>query len=140
MNNAYLFAGIAMLLWGIAPLFAKLGLAGAQPLAALTIRSLIITAILVIVVSITGQWGSVSGVTAKTIIFIALEAICAALLGQLAYYYAIKFDEIGRVSPLAAAFPLVALFLGIIFLGEKVTILKVAAASLIVAGVILLRY
>jgi transporter family protein len=46
--NAYLLAGIAMVFWGIAPIFGKLGLGGTQPLAALTIRSLIISAILLL--------------------------------------------------------------------------------------------
>lgn len=140
MLNAYWLAGIAMVFWGIAPIFGKLGLGGIQPLAALTIRSLIISAILVITVSVSGQWGNVTGVTAKDAIFIAFEGICAALLGHLAYYYALKFGEVGHVSPIVAAFPLVALLLGIVFLGEKVTVYKVAAAVLIVSGIVLLKY
>lgn len=140
MLNAYVLAGIAMVFWGIAPIFGKLGLGGIQPLAALTIRSLIISAILLIAVTASGQWGHVGGVTAKDAAYIALEGICAALLGQLAYYYALKFGEVGRVSLIVAAFPLVALFLGIIFLGEKLTILKLVAALLIVTGIVLLNY
>lgn len=140
MLNAYWLAGIAMVFWGIAPIFGKLGLGGIQPLAALTIRSLIISAILVIAVSVSGQWGNVTGVTSKDAAFIALEGVCAALLGQLAYYYALKFGEVGRVSPIVAAFPLVALCLGIVFLGEKVTFIKLIAALLIVAGIVLLKY
>lgn len=140
MLNAYVLAGIAMVFWGIAPIFGKLGLGGIQPLAALTIRSLIISVILLIAVTVTGQWGHVAGVTAKNAAYIAFEGICAALLGQLAYYYALKFGEVGRVSPIVAAFPLVALFLGIIFLGEKVTFLKLVATLLIITGIALLKY
>lgn len=139
MFNAYLLAGIAMVFWGIAPIFGKLGLGGIQPLAALTIRSLIISALLVLAVTASGQWGNVTGVTAKDTMFIALEGICAALLGQLAYYYALKFGEVGHVSPIVAAFPVVALLLGIVFLGEKISIAKIVATILIVAGIVLLK-
>lgn len=140
MFSAYLMAGIAMVFWGIAPIFGKLGLGTMPPLAALTIRSLIISAILLVTVTITGQWGNIAGATAKDATYIALEGICAALIGQLAYYYALKFGEIGRVSPIVAAFPLVALFLGILFLGEKVNFCKIIASFLIVAGIVLLKY
>ncbi len=140
MLSAYLMAGIAMVFWGIAPIFGKLGLGTISPLAALTIRSLIISAILLVTVTITGQWGNVVGVTAKDTTYIALEGICAALIGQLAYYYALKLGEIGQVSPIVAAFPLVALCLGILFLGEKVSFYKIVAAFLIVVGITLLKY
>lgn len=140
MLNTYLMAGIALVFWGIAPIFGKLGLGNTSPLAALTIRSLIISALLLITVTIAGQWGNVAGVTAKETAYIALEGICAALLGQLAYYYALKFGEVGRVSPIVAAFPIVTLFLGILFLGEKITLYKVVAAFLIVVGIVLLKY
>ncbi|TGE37299.1 hypothetical protein E4K67_15750 [Desulfosporosinus fructosivorans] len=140
MSNAYLMAGVAMVFWGIAPIFGKLGLGGTPPLAALTIRSLIISTILLITVTVAGQWGNVVGVTAKNTTYIALEGICAALIGQLAYYYALKFGEVGRVSPIVAAFPLVALFVGIVFLGEQITFYKVIAAFLIVAGIFLLKF
>lgn len=140
MFNAYLLASIAMVFWGVAPIFGKMGLGSIHPLAALTIRSLVVSGILLITVTVFKQWGNIADVTAKGAIYIALEGICAALLGQLAYYYALKSGEVGRISPIVAAFPLVALFLGIIFLGETVTFYKVAAAFLIVAGIILLKY
>lgn len=129
-----------MVFWGIAPVFGKLGLGDLQPLIALTIRSVIISLLLIIAVTMKGQWGLVAGATTKDIVYIALEGICAALLGQLAYYYALKFGEVSRVSPVVSAFPLVALVLGIIFLGEKVTIFKVIAGLLIVSGIVLMKY
>ena len=140
MFNAYILAGIAMIFWGVAPIFGKLGLGGMQPLAALTIRSIVVSVILLITVNASGQWSNITEVTAKDATYIALEGICAALLGQLAYYYALKFGEVGRVSPIAGAFPLVAIFLGIIILGEKVTFYKVVAGLMIVTGIFLLKY
>lgn len=139
MVNAFLFAGIAMLLWGIAPIFGKLGLLTTQPLAALTIRSLVVSVILLIAVTASGQWGNITGINAKSAIFLALEGICAALLGQLSYYYALKYGEVGRISAVVAAFPLVALLLGILLLGEKLTFTKIIATLLVVSGIVLLK-
>jgi transporter family protein len=133
-------AGIAMVFWGIAPIFGKLGLGGMPPLAALTIRSVIISAILLITVTLAGQWETITEVTAKAATYIALEGICAALLGQLAYYYALKFGEVGQISPIVAGFPLVALFLGMVFLGERISMAKIIATILIITGITLLKY
>lgn len=138
--NEYAFAGIAMIFWGIAPILGKLGLSELHPMTALTIRSTIITIILLALVTIRGQWGLVTSATLKDVGLIGLEGICAALLGQLAYYYALQLGEVSRVSPIVSAFPLVALVLGIIILGEKVTIYKIIAAILIIAGMVLMRY
>lgn len=140
MPNAYLLAGIAMVLWGVAPLFGKLGLGGTHPLAALTIRSVVTSVILLITVTLLGKWGNVTGVAPKEALYIVLEGLCAALLGQLAYYYALKFGEVGRVAPVVAAFPLVALILGVIFFGEELTLTKVAAAASIFSGIVLLKF
>ena len=140
MMNYYIFAGIAMILWGVAPILGKLGLGNLQPLTALTIRSLLISLLLIVVITVRGQWDLVAGAAVKDVAFIGLEGICAALLGQLAYYYALKIGEVSRVSPIVSAFPLVALFLGILFLGEKLSVYKVIAAILIVAGMILMKY
>ncbi len=140
MFSAYLFAGIAMLFWGIAPIFGKLGLGSTQPLIALTIRSFIISIILLITVTVSGQWENILRITSKDATYIAFEGICAALLGQLAYYYALKYGDVSQISPLVAAFPLIALLLSIMVLGEKITLCKVAASFLIAGGVVLLRY
>ena len=137
--NEFAFAGIAMFFWGIAPILGKLGLSELQQLAALTIRSSIITVLLLAAVTIRGQWGLITSAALKDVGFIGLEGICAALLGQLAYYYALRLGEVSRVSPIVSAFPLVALVFGIIILGEKLTIYKIIAAILILAGMLLMR-
>lgn len=139
MSNAYVMATLAMLLWGLAPIFGKLGLANANPLTALTIRSLVISAILLVIATATGQWKSLLQVAPREASFLALEGICAALLGQLAYYYALKFGDVSQVTPVVAAFPIVAILLAVTVLGEQITATKVIAAVLISAGVVLLK-
>lgn len=139
MFNAYVFAAVAMIFWGLAPIFGKLGLTRMDPLSALTVRSVISTLILIVAMYLSGNWGNISISSPQEVGFIALEGICGALVGQLAYYYALKLGEVSTVSPMVSAFPLVAIILAVIFLGEKVTFIKVIAALLIVTGITLLR-
>lgn len=138
--NSYLLAVIAMFFWGIAPIFGKLGVNDVQPLTALTLRSVIISVLLLGTITCLGQWGELLSVKLETVKYIGMEGLCAALLGQLAYYYALKLGEVSQISPIVAAFPLVALVLGIVFLGEKITVYKIIAALLITLGIILLKY
>ncbi len=139
MSHAYLMAVLAMLFWGLAPIFGKLGLASVNPLSALTIRSLVISAILLVIAVWTGQWKSLLQIAPREASFLALEGICAALLGQLAYYYALKFGDVSQVTPVVAAFPVVALLLAFAVLGEQITATKIVAAILITTGIVLLR-
>ncbi|MDR3592464.1 MAG: EamA family transporter [Negativicutes bacterium] len=140
VSNSLVFALLAMLLWGLAPLFGKLGLGGLEPLTALTIRSGVITLILVVFVLATGKGAAVMSAQPRDVAFICLEGLCAALLGQLAYYYALKYGELGKVTPVVAAFPLVAFVLGLLVLGEKLTWSKGLGALFVVIGVALLNY
>jgi transporter family protein len=138
--NSLIFALLAMVLWGVAPLFGKAGLHNLDPVAALTVRSSVITLALVVFVVVTGRWSAAATAQPREIAFIALEGFCAALLGQLAYYYALKYGEISKVTPVVAAFPLVTLVLGLAILGEKLTWGKAVGGLLVVAGVVLINY
>jgi transporter family protein len=137
--NAYVFALIGLIFWGIAPIFGKIGLVEVAPGLALFIRSSIITAILLAWLLISGQAPCLAGVAPRSWLFIGLEGICAALLGHLAYYYALKWGEVSLVSPVIAAFPVVTVLLAFLLLGEKFTPGKLVGALLIVLGIIVLN-
>lgn len=139
MSSAYLMAVLAMLFWGLAPIFGKLGLSSVNPLTAITIRSVVISAILLSIAIATGQWKSLLQLGPREVSFLALEGICAALLGQLAYYHALKLGDVSQVTPVVAAFPIIAMLLAFAVLGEQITVTKVIAAILITTGVVLLR-
>jgi bacterial/archaeal transporter family protein len=140
MAKSYIFAILAMMLWGIAPIFGKLGLTQLEPLAALTLRSGLITVLLLIFVTLGGHWSGIVSASPRDMFFIGMEGLCAALLGQLAYYYALKYGEVSKVSPVVAAFPLVALMLAFVIVGEKITLGKVMGSAFIVVGILLLKY
>lgn len=138
--QAYWYAIVAMLFWGIGPVFGKIGLAELEPIPAMVIRAWVITALLTGFALAGGHGRELLSFNPRAALFVIMEGMCAAFLGQLAFYYALKYGEVSQVSPIASAFPVVAMVIAVIFLGEQLTAAKVVAAGLIVSGIILLKY
>ena len=135
----YLFALLAAFFMGLAPIFGKTGLQNISPPVALTIRSFIISGIMMGYLAWSNDFNVLRDIKISSWGFIALEGICAALLGQLFYYQALKSGEASMVVPLIASFPLFTFILASIFLGDKITLAKVGGLLLIVSGVVLIR-
>jgi len=138
--SPYALAIISMFLWGMAPIFGKLGLAKTNPYIAFAIRCFVIAAIMLIVILVRGDFREFAKVDLKSFAFISLEGIFATLIGHFAYYYALKLGETSKVVPITSAFPLITVIISIIFLSEKLTIYKGSGIILIIAGVLLLRF
>jgi uncharacterized membrane protein len=63
----------------------------------------------------------------------------AALAGGIGFYYvALRGERLSIVVPLTAVYPLVAILLGMLFLGERLSPLQWAGIGLTTAGVMLL--
>jgi len=63
----------------------------------------------------------------------------AALAGGIGFYYvALRGERLSVVVPLTAVYPLVAVLLGMLFLGERLSLLQWAGIGLTTAGVMLL--
>lgn len=137
--NYLIFALLAAFFFGLAPIFGKLGLEGVNPVVALCIRSFVISGIMLGWLLLNTDISPVTDVTAKTWVLIALEGVCAALVGQLFYYYALKSGDPSVVVPLIATFPLFTFILATIFLGDKVTLTKVGGLVFILMGIVLIR-
>lgn len=137
--NYVLFALLAALMFGLAPIFSKIGLEGVNPGIALTIRSSVITVVMLAWVMFSGGLDALSDVGPRGWFFLALDGISAALLGQLFYYYALKSGEASIVVPVVAAFPIFTLIVAAFLLGERVTAAKAIGLLMVVGGVVLVR-
>jgi len=129
-----------MIFWGAAPIFGKIGLTKINPYIALAIRSFIVALIMLIIISIRGDFRELIKVDLKSVAFIGLEGIFASLIGHFAYYYALKLGETSKIVPITSAFPLITVLIAIIFLSEKITLFKGSGILLIIAGIVLLRF
>lgn len=137
--NYFVFALLAAIMFGLAPVFSKIGLEGVNPGVALTIRSSVITMIMLIWVMFNGGAEALSEAGPRGWFFLALDGISAALLGQLFYYYALKSGDASVVVPVVAAFPIFTVMVAAFLLDESITVARLAGLMMVVAGVILVR-
>jgi transporter family protein len=141
MDKSFLFAVLAAVIWGFAPALEKVGLKGAgmDPFLGVFIRTIPIALFAMLGVLAMGRMGEVASIDLKSALFVAAGGLVAGLLGQLAFYSALKWGEASVVVPVAATYPLVALLVSVLFLGEAFTMQKLAGIALVVGGVVLLK-
>lgn len=138
--NAYAYAILAVLFWGSAPVFEKLGLQTLPPSAGIFIRSVIATVGTAVMFTLGGNgWGWVSSASPRALFFLALAGFNSAFLGQYFYFSALKLGEASRIVPLCSTYPFVAFVLSIFILGESITLSKVAGMGCVLLGIYLLR-
>lgn len=135
----YMLALVAALCWGVAPIFEKWSLLRASPLTVLTVRSLVVSATLLVVGLLTGQLQELRRVDASLFQLIAMGGLFGSLVGLFIYFWALKQDLASTIVPVAGSYPLVAAILGILFLGEPFSIQRLCGAFLIVLGIFLVR-
>ncbi len=66
-----------------------------------------------------------------------VTAICMAI-ALIVFFYALTQGDASRVVPASSAYPAVTLIGAALFLGESVTLTRVAGTALVVAGVVLI--
>ena len=132
------FALIATLSWGIAPIFAKLGLAKVDPLSGLALRTASALIVLAIIIFATGSFKRVLSVPLRSAGFMIVEGIVSSLIGQLAFYYTLKLGGVSKAVPITSTYPLVTVILATLILGERMAVGRVCGSVLVVLGVFLI--
>jgi bacterial/archaeal transporter family protein len=136
----FYFAILAAIVWGIAPIMEKTGLANVAPLSGVAIRSLgVLIGTSVLFMFNTGLLKSVLKADPKALIFLVAGGVLASILGQIFFYNALKQGEVSKMVPIAATYPLVSFLLGLLFFGESFTIAKGLGIGFVILGVFLLR-
>jgi len=138
--KAFFYGILAVLFWGSAPVFEKLGLATLPASAGIFIRSVIAAIGTAVMFTFTGNgWGWLSESSPKALFFLALAGFNSAFLGQFFYFNALKLGEASRIVPLCSTYPFVAFLLSIFILGESITISKIAGMGFVLLGIWFLR-
>ena len=136
----YYFALITALLWGIVPVFEKIGLSKLTPAAGIFVRCLSVSlGAIILLLFQPFLLRDLAQAPIRNIALIVAGGFTANFLGQLLFYNALKNGEVSKIVPIAGAYPLISFLLGLILLGEKITWTKSAGLGLILAGLFLLR-
>lgn len=136
----FYFAILAAVVWGVAPIVEKTGLARIEPMAGVMIRSCGVLLGAVILAAFNSHLiKSALSADTKTVIFLVLGGFIASILGQIFFYNALKHGEASKMVPIAGTYPLVSFLLGLLFFGESFTVAKGLGIGLVILGVFLLR-
>lgn len=127
-----------MVCWGIAPVFAKVALKNVDPVAGLVLRTIFAASVVSGWVIISGSFSKVSSIPASTWWLIGIEALLATLVGDLAYYAALKRGDVSLVTIIMSSSPLITILFAVLFLGEQMTMMRLIGAGLVIAGIILI--
>ena len=118
-------------------IFAKIGLEGINSDFATFIRTLVIVAALMLVLSYSGQWQSVARFTARNWTFLILSGLATGA-SWLAYFKALQMGAASQVAPVDKLSLVLVTLLAVLFLGERPSAQEWGGIGLITAGVLLL--
>ena len=133
----FLLSILGMICWGVAPVFAKLGLKDVNPLSLLLVRTMFASIMIIGWFGMSGSVNAVKSVPFNAWWLIAVEAILATLVGDLAYFAAIKKGDISVITIIMASSPVVTMVCASIFLGEQITFMRVIGALFVISGIAL---
>lgn len=133
----FLLAIVGMVCWGVAPIFVKLGLKDINPLVGLFIRTIITGILISGVLMANGGFSQFKNVSLSCLGILLVEAILATLVGDLAYFAAIKRGSVSLVTIIMSSSPLITVICAVTFLGEAITVGKVVGAGFIILGIVL---
>jgi len=123
---------------GLTAIFGKLGVEGLNSSLATFIRTVVILIITFMIVSIQGEWRlSDRPLEVRSILYLVLSGIATGF-SWLLYYRALQLAPASMVAPVDKLSVAFAMLLGVLILGEPVTIRLVVGGGLIVAGTLVL--
>jgi len=141
--KAFWLAVLTAFIWGFAPFIEKIGLSskGVDPLVGVVFRAtggfLAVMVLLAFLLKFHPQ--GFRSIDFRAMSFLIIGGLLGSVIGQVFFYQALKAGEVSMVAPIVGTFPLVAFILGVIFLGETITVTKIAGVLLIIGGVVLLK-
>jgi len=130
------WAVLSAIFAALTAIFAKVGVENVNSDLATLIRTVVVLRSLALIVYATDQFQSPSAISGRTYLFLALSGLGTGA-SWLCYFRALKLGNAGQVAPVdKMSVVLVAIF-GVLFLGEKLSLLNWAGVALIALGAVL---
>lgn len=122
---------------GITAILAKIGIKNTDSNLATAVRTIVILIFSWLMVFIVGSFNTINELTTKTIIFLILSGLATGL-SWLCYFKALQLGNVNKVTPIDKSSTILTMVLAMIFLGEKITFLKLISIILIGIGTYLM--
>jgi len=135
MNQSIIFALVAMLFWGIADFWVKIGMNKGIDGIAIIFYSMLFTALLI------GMFGLVKNIPIKpssNLLFYAGINGLLLSIGTIAIIFALQYGEVSVAVPIGRLSLIITLLCAIVFLGEKITWNKAVGIILAIGAILFL--
>lgn len=124
---------------GLTAILGKLGVVGLNSNLATLIRTVVIMAVTVAIVSARGEWVWPKDSSFRSVGFLVASGVATGL-SWLFYYRALQMAPASLVAPIDKLSVVFAILLAIVFLGEALTVKLAVGGTLIVLGVLVLAW
>ncbi|MDD7545701.1 EamA family transporter [Actinobacillus porcinus] len=135
--NWIIFAVGSAFFAGLTAIFGKLGVEGMNSNLATFIRTIVIFFVTAGIITARNEWQLPQHIAAKPFAFLILSGVATGL-SWLLYYRALQLAPASWVAPIDKLSVVIAIVLGVVVLGEPLSMKLILGASLIIAGVLVL--
>lgn len=132
-----MFAFGSALFAGLTSILAKCGIKKTDSTAATAIRTIAVLAFSWLMVFIVGSQREITSISLKSWVFLILSGIATGA-SWLCYFKALSLGDINKVVPIDKSSTVLTIILALIFFGEEITPVKLAAIVLIAVGTFLM--
>jgi bacterial/archaeal transporter family protein len=130
------WAVLSALFAALTAIFAKIGVENVNSDLATLIRTLVVICVLALIVSVTGQFQDPSKISARTYLFLLLSGLGTGA-SWLCYFRALKLGNAAQVAPIDKLSVVIVAILGVVLLGEKLSMVNWLGVLLVAGGAIL---
>ena len=127
------YALLSALCAALVAILGKLGLKDVDPSAATAVRSVVMTALLAVFVTVTRGWSKLPPLGSKAVLWIALSGAAGAA-SWLFYFNALKLADVSRVAPIDKASTPIAVVLAVVLLHERPGAINWLGIALMLVG------
>ena len=136
MNWVFFAIGSAFFA-GLTAILGKLGVEGINSNLATFIRTIVVLLVTAGIISARNEWQLPQHIAAKPFTFLILSGVATGL-SWLCYYRALQMAPASWVAPIAKLSVVIAIILGVVLLGEPLSMKLVIGSLLILSGVLVL--
>ncbi|MDD8048265.1 MAG: EamA family transporter [Thomasclavelia sp.] len=128
-----IYSFLSALFGGITAILAKCGIKKTDSTIATALRTIIVVIFSWLMVFIVGSFNEINHLSRTTWIFLILSGLATGF-SWLAYFKALSIGDVNKVVPIDKSSTILTIVLSIIFLGEKVNLLKIVCITMIAIG------
>lgn len=137
--NWFHWALLSAFFAGLTAILAKIGVSGVNSNLATAVRTTVVLLFTWGIAAMTANAGELREFSRRTWMFLVLSGIATGM-SWLCYFRALQLGEASRVAPVDKLSVVFAIFLAVLFLGEKLTWQHWIGGALIVAGAVVIAW